>query len=403
MSQNLDEIKIKQNKSWLICLGVTAVCLSFLLLFVFQNCASSLDLASQDSPSFTNELDFAYDTEVDTIAYMSCSELNSDYNARALFSFRVGAHSGNSGVRLTKAYLSATEYFTPSQRANALAESEVNSNAILQLSVRRRNDLQSVLTTSDNDSFSENEDYTNILTSLDSSPIVERLVALKENQRIRYLLGVSGLNGRFLEGSLRPMKSEQAASDVRNYLRNDAMLTLTYADALTTGSTTARSPNPKDRQKAYGKGYQVDFRKGPRISSGDTISRQYRIAVPRVLNSIREVDLQKRSPVAANLRPWACEARYTFIIVRPEDTAYCKKEADSVGALTASKRQTLAVVRRVLRSEDWWVDLNKNCVIPKQSNGFCYKRSTSSPSIGYNTTDCKIDNCPHYVSICLRQ
>lgn len=410
MNLGVNWIKLRQNKSWVLRLGTLAGVLSFLLLFVFQNCADPLDLANQDSLSFTNQLPFAFDTELDTIAYMSCSEMGTDYNSRAFFTFRVGAYSGNSGLKFSNDYIAATKNFTPGQRADALPESEINAAATLQLSVRQRSDAQSMLAASGGGSVSENKDYSNMLAPLDSPAIAERLAALPEDQRIHYFSGVSGLQGRLVEGSLRFMDSEVAAGSVRDHLRDAGLLTLTYTDALTSGGIAARSPDPEDRKKAFGKGYQVDFRMGFGIDPGNASARPvFTRGVHRVINSIQEVDLQRRSPTEANIRPWDCSNSYTFVIVRPEDVdsakTACLRSPDPLNP-TAEQKPALEAIRRVLRPEDWWVDLGRRCVMPKQSNGVCYGKDTNSTlDIKYDGGDCTAGDlsCPHYVSVCLRQ
>ena len=403
-------IKMRQNRGWVMRLATTAGTLTFLLLFVFQNCADPLDLANQDSLSFTNQLPFAYDTELDTIAYMSCSEMGTDYNSRAFFTFRAGAYGANTGLRFSDSYLSATKNFTPGQRADALAQSEINASSILQLSVRQRSDAQSMLASSGGGSVQENKDYSNLLAALDSPAIAERLASLSENNRINYFSGVSGLSGRLIEGSLRYMDSEVAAGSVRDHLRDVGLLTLTYTDVMQTGGIAAKSPDNNDRKKAYGKGYQIDFRMGFGIDKNNATNRPvFTRGIHRVINSIQEVDLQRRSPTEANLRPWDCSNSYTFIIVRPQDVdsvkTACLRVADPLNP-TAQDRPALEAIRRVLRPEDWWVDLSRRCVMPKQSNGFCYGRDTNgSLDIKYDGGDCIGDgiSCSHYISVCVRQ
>lgn len=410
MRLGLNWIKMRQSRASEFRLATSAFALTVLLLFVFQNCADPLDLANQDSTSFASTLPFAYDTEIDTIAYMSCSEMGTDYNPRAFFTIRAGGYGVGSGLRLSGPYLSATSNFTPGQRADSLAQNETNANTVLQLSVRQRSDPQSVLASSGGGSVQENKDYSNMLAPLDSPAIAERLVSLGETDRIHYFTGVPGLSGRLLEGNVRYLDSEVAAGSVRENLRDAGMLTVTYTDGMQANSIAAKTPDSTDRKKAYGKGYQLDFRMGFGIDKANASNRPvFTRGIHRVINSIQEVDLQRRSPAEANLRPWDCSNTYTFIIVRPEDVdggkTACLRMADPLTPSTAD-RPALEAIRRVLRPEDWWIDLGRKCVMPKQSNGFCYGRDTQGKlDIKYDGGDCSTTglSCPHYVSVCVRQ
>lgn len=402
-------IKIRQmltrnRRGALHVLGLISLC-----LIIFQNCAEPLDIASQDSLSFNSQLPFAFDSTIDTIAYMSCSDVGTDFDSRAYFSFRAGAYGDNSGIRLTDDYLAATANFTPGQRADGLATSDKNAGAQLQMSIRQRSDLQSML--SSGSSIQENKDYTNILASLDSPLIAERLAGLGAGQRINYFSGISGLSGRLLEGSIRFFDSEVSSASMRDNLRDSGLLTFTYVSDLA-GGVEARGPDQTDHKKVYGKGYQVDFRMGHGIDRFNSALRPvFTRGIHRVINSVQEIDLQKRSPTEANIRPWTCDNDNSFLIIRPEDLAQarvvCTKTLDPVAPATEADRLTLQALRRVLRPEDWWIDLSRRCVIPKQSNGNCYGRpsTTSTTTVKYDGGDCTTTNymCPHYVSVCLRQ
>ncbi|MCB0362992.1 MAG: hypothetical protein KDD35_09720, partial [Bdellovibrionales bacterium] len=219
--------------------------------------------------------------------------------------------------------------------------------------------------------------------------------------------GISGLSVRLLEGSLRFMDSEVSASSLRRNLLESGILTLTYLDDLQSGGTAARRPAADDRKKAFGRGYQMDFRLGFGLSGLGKVS--YTKGVQRVVNSLREVDLQKRSATEISQSSWACSSETVFMIVRPEDlgkTVFCNKTLDPLAPLDKD-RLALESLRRVLRPEDWWVDLDRRCIIPKQNIGSCYgNENPQQPlNIKYDGGDCIAEgkSCPHYVSICVRQ
>lgn len=387
--------------------------LAISLMFGFQNCADPLDIANSDSVSYNSQLPFAFDTEIDTLAYMSCSGLESDFDPRAFFTFKAGAYGIGSGIRLTPEYQAATKSFTAGQRADSLSQSEKNTGASLQFAIRQRNDIQAVLASGS--SLQENKDFANILAPLDSPLIAERLVSLGENERISYFSGISGLTGRKVEAAVRFLDSEVSAASLRDNLRDAGLLTLTYTGDLQANGVIARSPDPNDRKRGFGKGYQVDFSMGLGNSLNSNNTTPYPIftrGIHRVINSVQEVDLLRRSPTEGNLRPWDCPTEYKFLIARSEDVGFdigkvrCTRVIDP---LTPSDKDRVALqaIRRVLRPEDWWVDLGNRCVIPKQSNGNCYGRSTTQTPINikYDGGDCTTTglSCPHYVSVCTRQ
>lgn len=383
--------------------------LAIFLMFGFQNCADPLDIADTDSLSYNSQLPFAFDTEIDTLAYMSCSGLESDFDPRAFFTFKAGAYGIGSGIRLTPEYQAATKNFTAGQRADSLNESEKNTGASLQFAVRQRNDIQAVLASSQ--TLQENRDFANILAPLDSPLIAERLVSLGESERISYFSGISGLTGRMVEAAVRFLDSEVSAASLRDNLRDAGLLALTYTGDLQAGGVIARSPDPNDRKRGFGKGYQVDFSMGLGNSFNSVTPHPiFTRGIHRVINSVQEVDLLRRSPAEGNLRPWDCPTENKFLIARSEDVDAAKVRCSRViDPLTPSDkdRATLQAIRRVLRPEDWWVDLANRCVIPKQSNGNCYGRSTTQTPINikYDGGDCTATglSCPHYVSVCIRQ
>src|ERR1035437_9032143 len=92
-----------------------------LFLALYQNCAQDPATDSLNSASSYEEgLPFAYDAKIDTLAYMSCSEMAAgSYDPRAYFSFRAVAYnSATGGLGMTPAFRAATSYYSNTDRGN---------------------------------------------------------------------------------------------------------------------------------------------------------------------------------------------------------------------------------------------------------------------------------------------
>src|SRR5262249_6722872 len=119
-------------------------------LLFYQNCSQSPDSSSSsglDSQgSYMSSLPFAYDAKIDTLSYMSCSEMGSfttdsaPFNPRAYFTFRAGAYNdATGGLSETADFYNATQYYANTDRGNALATSSLNASTLFSLSVRQPN------------------------------------------------------------------------------------------------------------------------------------------------------------------------------------------------------------------------------------------------------------------------
>ncbi len=389
-------IKMKQSQS-LRYLGL-ATSLTLAVLLLFQNC-SDMPEEKKDNASLGDSLPFPFETDIDTISYMSCSRTGNGANPRAYFTFRVGAYQAG-GIGLTSGFLSQTG--SAAQRSDILQATNTNAGSFLQLAIRQRNHYQTVLGGSGG--VVEGSHYYNFLDSLNAPVIGDRLGALTSGQKINYFSGITGLDGKLVEGSLNFFDGESQAGEVRNYLLNDMVLAMTYSSS-GAGSEgyTARAPDMTDISKVYGKGYKVNFR----LWSGLQGS-----GINRVLQSATEINLE----TGANIKNWSCSAADAYVIVRAQDAASgaCSAAADPLpSTLSAANRTRLEKIRRVLRVEDWWVDLNRSCVVPKNnpagSGGACYgtgaaAQTTITYSVGASggATSCDVNTCPHYVSVCTR-
>lgn len=381
-------------------LGIAAgVC----LLFAFQNCAQPADDGSTNS-SLEELTPFAYNAQPDTIAHMSCSGLSdSGPDRRAYFSFRVGAYNPvTGGLSTTQEFRDAMKYYNNDQRARVFGISAKNSNTYLSLSIRSVSNYQSVWKEGETRA---GEELDNMLPSLDSAQIAGPLAASAQNQLINYFPG-SG-DKRLMEGSLRYYHFENTMVDTRAALdRRDAILAVSYSETADSQDTKLRVPddNPNDNlslptNRAYGTGYFLSFSLPNTMTGGEA-----RVISPN--GGVQEIDLMTNTTKASN---WDCSTAYQFAIVRPEDigkTVLFDPTVDPpLASLSAADQAALVAIRRVLRVEDWFVDLAKREVAPKRTGDYCYG-PLNGRTIQYGEKTCVNNNstmCQHYVSVCIRR
>lgn len=374
------------------------------LLFAFQNCAQPADDGSTNS-SLEELTPFAYNAQPDTIAHMSCSGLSdSGPERRAYFSFRVGAYNpATGGLSTNQTFRDAMKYYNNDQRARVFGISAKNSNTYLSVSVRSTSNYQSVWKEGETRA---GEELDNMLPSLDSAQIAGPLAASAQNQMINYFPGSS--DKRLMEGSLRYYHFENTMVDTRAALdRRDALLAVSYSSTADTQDTKLRVPddNPNDNislptNRAYGTGYFLHFSLPNSLTGGEA-----RVISPN--GGIQEMDLTTNSTKLSN---WDCSAAYQFTVVRPEDVANalvtCEAQVDPpLTSLSATDQAALIAIRRVLRVEDWFVNIPRRCILPKRTGDYCYG-PLNGRVIQYGQSTCTNSNstmCQHYVSVCIRR
>ena len=395
-------------------------------LLLYQNCAQAPDGSADGSSTnsaeaYQDSLPFAYDAKLDTLAYMSCSEVGKDPGAalmqRAYFTFRAGAYNANTGgIGMTTAYRASTQYYSPVERAQALASSAFNMNTRLVFSMRLRSDLSRHWSLTDGVGFSQMA----FLPPLNDPQIAGPFAASTAGRYLNYFPGTA--DKRLMEASLSLLKGDTNAMNARAYLSGvglplylvaaytnssdelESVLRqpLTYASDKTTVVTTPTT-------RAFGSGLQLSFGLPYGVGAGET----------RVLSSVTEYDLSTapNPTVKAN---WTCPASYQFMIVRPEDVqanpSLCFTGADQDYSSQPTLQAAQNAIRRVLPASDWYVDVTKNCVVPKGTGDVCYGTYGATANVFrplyYSNACTKNDSnqasstygytCPHYVSVCIR-
>lgn len=402
----------------------TLLTVSLSVLFVFQNCAEPLELSETDASTYSDSLPFAYDTKVDTFAYMSCNTESQDFDPRAIFNFRIGAYEPNSGIKLTDEFKKATGSFSANAKREALARSPTNSGAILQLAIRNSSaDYQQIML-NNSGSVQLGKDIENYLsnTPLDAPGIASRLVELQDGERVNYFRGTPGLEGRFLEQSLRFNQVLKSVTD-KMAGSTGSRVVMSYTSENNSLTYFARGPNNADLKRTiFGTEFRTTFAAPQRITNGvamNTASDRNRILI-----SLGVIDITKKNTSAEAM--WSCPPEYRYMVVRPEDASkpitgctaaqaaanpacrICDVTGWSFDNAPAGRERELEILRRVIRVEDYYVNMARRCIVPKDgARNTCYPTNATTLNIAYDGTICNDDaangvyTCPNFVSVCV--
>ncbi len=374
------------------------------LVLMFQNCSQPTETSSMTSNSATayqSALPLAVTAQIDTISHMSCSEIKDPVEKRAYFSYRAGAYSNlTGGLSLTPAFRDATKHYNVTERARAFANSDANGDTRYNLSIRSTSNYQSPWISEE---LRVGEEIEAMLPPLDADAIAGPLAASQPGAMINYFPGAQAQ--RLTEGSLRFYKFENVMKDTRTNLDSrQSLLVAGFSGGSDELNTVLRAPpgaaaSPGNAVPVYGRGYFLRFSLPVGYSGGER----------RVLASsggVEEIDLSTSPPVTT-VSNWDCNTNYQFVVVRPEDKAanrvICNATIDRFA--DGNQQAALAAIRRVLRVEDWFVDLANHCVIPKRTGDYCYG-ALNGRTIQYGTATCLNSTttlCPHFVSICIRR
>lgn len=376
-------------------------------LLMFQNCSTPPDDStttgtSNSSTGFQSTLPLAVKPQLDTVAYMSCSEIKAAVEKRAYFTFRAGAYSPTTGgLMLTDEFRNATKYYSNTERARVFSSSDLNSDTRFNLSIRSASNYQSPWISEE---LRVGEEVESFLPPLDAPEISGPLAASQPGAMINYFPGPQ--EKRLIEASLRFYKFENVMKDTRANLEGGgsspgrSLLVAGFSGSSDELNTFLRGPNTSaitgEASPVYGKGYFVNFALPQGYSAGER----------RVLSSVQEIDLQT-SPPSPSTGLWDCNQVFQFAVVRPEDKkkglVLCNATVDRYA--DATQQAMLTAIRRVLRPEDWFVDLGNRCVIPKRTGDYCYG-DLAGRTIQYGGSSCTNSTttlCPHFVSVCIRR
>jgi hypothetical protein len=373
--------------------GVLVGIAAFLLLF--QNCSrpedpqeSSLSSTQSGAAGYISQLPSAYEAKLDTLAHMSCSNITENLPRRAYFTYRAGAYSNLSGgLTMTQAFRDATRFYNAKQRAEALQQSLANANTRLNMAIRSEANVDSIFKEG---SLVVGEELESFLPPLDTAAVAGPLAGLAAGQMMNYFPG-SGAQ-RLMEASLRFYKYENVVKDSRDRLGASDATTAAY---LAMGfSSTSDEANQVLRRPLMGSGFKLSFGLPAGYSGGER----------RVIGSVQERSLATNQPTGST---FDCLANYQFMIIRPEDKAanrvVCNAFVDKSDNTT--EEAALRALRRVLRVEDWYVDVKNHCILPRGTGDYCYG-DLQGRTIQYGVSTCAntpTTMCPHFVSICIRR
>lgn len=411
----------------------------FAIVFNFQNCADPLQIDEADSASAYDNYPFAYETKIDTFAYMSCSGFDtSSFNNEAIFSYKAAAVRPGSGVGLNSDFLTTVGDMLPSQQEKVLKEGLQNRGAQVQAVFRGTNNLLQYYISNTGSTGTEGVDYDNLLNPLDEDNLLRPLI-LSKGQKIGYFSNIEGLVNRRVESSLYFNGSEALAKDLRNLLNDGQLIyALGFVDVDGEHPVTPISPAQSASEQAYGMGLRISFTRG---AGRDTLGNEalfgsksesdpngsYNDSIRRVIDTINEVDLMKPTITKTTAdAAWECPKKLRFMIVRPEDNArdnFCGNGANVNGYYedpnsfpktfqngAVISQDEYNAVRAMLPIESWHIDFQKRCIVSKDYEDKCYDTS-SEDEINYypgstypvNCIDEDGVRCPHYVSICYRK
>ena len=418
-----------------------ALLFSGLILGLFQNCTSAVPFGDTNyyKSVVTSDI-FPYEMGFDQLAYLSCSEQEdvAGDGDGTFFTFRMGSYR-DMGIRITDEFRDSIEKLTDENIISALQENLSSSGLRLQFAIRTLDNLQSMYVNGDNGAEGlEGSDFQTFFSQMGDGDLSRLLWFMEPEQYLRnYVSGRTAIEYRF-EGQVKFMATQSMERHLRSFFGNRGIIALTFTKygevyPLGPGSLLELQGHPPDErairdpinniyQNVFGMAVQPRF-KQPTPSDGGSPGPDM---PPRVMASVTEYIIDNRKEVS-DIRPWECPNDMQFMIVLPEYASYqplddegnpvggkitrCAMEPDPI-----SPDNRLQIIRQSLPSEDWYVDMERKCVVPKEGfvvEGTCYGINShlqKTHKINYDTFSegCgfqleKKGLCPHYASICFRQ
>lgn len=423
--------------------SLSAACAAGILIFSFQNCGKAgfegaLEEASIDTASKDTSAPFAYSATFDQITYNSCFGAGLGTNP-AYFTIKAGSHDAG-GVNVTANFLDYVKTalkpqypattVTVEQMKAYVGETQENASATLQMALRTRGSPQQVRNPSGS-TPALGVDFMNLMGDLTDDRFMEPIFRSLGGV-VNYFPLALNQSQRIMEAKLTYNSNEGVAYSLRNDLSNNGMLALTYTAPGSSAPYAARVPSSAtstnsagttitDTSVAYGRGYAMTF--AADIAPMTQIINNTQAVQPNsknpnnILVAVTEINLE--NPSAAPGGMWTCAQARRYLIVKAEDASnatspgYCPAESvDRMG--DANYRRELEIIRRHLPPEQWHVNVDRRCVVPK--SGSCYKNAagTAEEPVEYNQAiECyqgiqglanpAIKNrCAQYVTVCLR-
>ncbi|MBY0314372.1 MAG: hypothetical protein K2Q26_02555 [Bdellovibrionales bacterium] len=433
---------------------ISMALLSFLTLsplLLYQNCGNEQTGSLYNK---SNQYDFPYQLKLDQVAYMSCAEQNGIPNDPGVFfTFRAGAYGDTSGLRITDKFNYDLRREKNEIKMMELQDDLASQNTRIQFSLRKQGSLQRMFITNNSRDGLEGEDYDYTFGVISSSEMLASLLTLPQPGWLNYW-AAGGINiDAYFEGTLEFNDGEKLAQDTRNFLTTGGgVLVAGFVDpakpeTLRTPYNYTKDENDDEDEPSvipsnvgFGTALRVTFKQpNPLLHSFSGVPH---LKVPkRILSTVQEFDLA--SPATAQ-SAWTCPQTMQLMIVFPEDIGIidsniCTLADDS--DTVANPPALLEIARRSLPVSDWYINLQKRCIVPKRyTNGSCYGIDTAvtkltnnieydfnkecSPDVQSNRTNpdgtfirepppdgsppgtvgpvSRLKVCPHFASICYK-
>lgn len=340
--------------------------LSLVALFLFQNCAEPLP--QEDASTLSVDLPFAFNAQVDTLAFMSCSNMDDSVDKEAYFTFKVGALREGSGLQFRPNFLEYLKKKSSDEVAELLAGSNLNAGVSLQLAVRDRGYFkkQSAYGNQAKGGARFGYEVNNLLAALDTVGIVGGLYNSPNNQPVHYFSNIPGVDNRNLEGAIYFQDLDEGA--MSNLFNSRTLLTLNYNLKSAPYFDDPLSDFPDNNDRIYGSGYKIQF-------GGSNM---------KVLDRVYEYNLEVTNGEAVE---WVCPNHLKYLIAKT--AAECPGLSDDPGS-----NPQFGVVRGILdpEADDWYINESKKCITRKVASevGHCYGTGTVKATT------------PQYLSVCYK-
>lgn len=448
---------------WTPVLGLIAVAVG---LGLFQNCSSAVPFGSTDHfQSLVNSPEFPFEVAVDQLAYMSCAEQEGVFNDGTFFTFRIGAF-GSGGIRVTPEYRSHINKVKEEEVPSALQVSASSSRLRLQTAVRTLENFQLMYVDPDNGAEGvEGFDFDNFFPIMGDEALVNTLWFNNPLDYVNVYSQALFIDDYRFEGELSFMKSEVMEKSLRDFFGTRGIVAVTFAnegeifpvgpgslqdlqDLADSGSggeipnggvatPPPSSSNPPTnssgvgnvrasgndiRRDVFGVAVQPRFKQPPKydLTAPQPELNPGSFLPPRVLSQVSDVIIDERMR-SRPMPGWICPSELAFMIVLPSDAEYQDVDSNTITRCSTNQDPVnqsthLKIARQSIYAEDFYIDMNRRCVVPKRNNvttGSCYgvdPNTNQTYRVNYDTfhTDgCGFGNinglCPHYVSVCYRQ
>ncbi len=411
--------KLHTKKRWLVFLVLVVGIVSVPIFYL--NCSGAPASGNFDAASTAQSAPFAYQMQIDTLGYMSCGDLTyQQYDPSTFWSFKAAAlRSPTAGISLTPDFIGTVQNESDTQQQQVLQATPL-LNYYPDMSIRWANDVvdggPNGLVYSSNQGGGDYYADANFLGSVTLGQFAQIFTTGTESAwhnsysnssssnipfssppNLTYLSypGTGGLDS--VPNSIRCATSAGTYSGCPSgETAGSAYLTTEFATAQTEqGVSVGGSPS-----EAYGYGYRFTYGHGHYQTGGPA----------RAVLGVTEYNLASDTQTGSN---WTCQ---NYEVVYPGDLGATITCPNPNGRTTPSSGNALeSAVAQMLPG--WTVDYAYGCAVPPSSatsGQFCegtYAMHTSySSGINYTTptqyvgSSCSTasNNCPHIVSVCVR-